>query len=415
MICKECRQKISLFLDGELSNEEKRKFEAHIEKCSGCKKELEEIENIVKELNEIPFEKLPEGYCKKLHQRLIESKTEKKQTFIGKLNWKRYSAIAAALALLLMAPLAMDFLSMNNMKSTQSIKEESYYESPSMGILGREENGMTDSEKAQTDGDYSITSDFDDALIKEQESAAGYRSRELKIVKTGYISMETEEYDVMVAEIKNKILYYGGYIENSETFTNNYSYYDKDNQKQVYLKNGYLRVRIPQDKFDEAYGFVSESGVVVSERSSEEDMTKYYYDIENNVINLEAQEQRLRELLNRAENITEIMQIENELSRVRSQIDSYKMNLSDIDYRTSMATIYIEVREIASKSKISPVDDNLWTRAKESFTESINYLIRSFENAVVFIFGAIPALIIIMVLLVVAGFIAKKMIKRFKK
>jgi hypothetical protein len=172
-----------------------------------------------------------------------------------------------------------------------------------------------------------------------------------------------------------------------------------------------MRVLIPQELFYEGFNFFAENGEVVSKRTNEADMTKYFYDMENKVKNLEVQEERLRALFDRAENITEIMQIESELERVRSQIDSYTMELQDISYRANMATITIEIREIQGKDTIRPVDDNLWQRAKESFTQSINGLIDVFENLVVYAFAAIPVILIVLVIVIIMAFIIKKIRK----
>jgi hypothetical protein len=170
-------------------------------------------------------------------------------------------------------------------------------------------------------------------------------------------------------------------------------------------------ILIPQDLFYEGFNFFTESGEVISKRTNEADMTKYFYDMENKVKNLEVQEERLRALFDRAENIAEIMQIENELARVRGQIDSYTMEIQDISYRSDMATISLEIREIQSKDTIRPVDNNLWKRAKESFTKSINSLILTFENLVVYAFAAIPVILIMLVIVVILALIIKKVRK----
>ncbi|HAE42246.1 MAG TPA: hypothetical protein DCG34_04915, partial [Clostridiales bacterium] len=215
----------------------------------------------------------------------------------------------------------------------------------------------------------------------------------------------------LVTLVTQQVHVYGGFVEVSETYTNQYSYFDSGTNKRINLKNGFMRVLIPQELFYEGFNFFAENGEVVSKRTNEADMTKYFYDMENKVKNLEVQEERLRALFDRAENITEIMQIESELERVRSQIDSYTMELQDISYRANMATITIEIREIQGKDTIRPVDDNLWQRAKESFTQSINGLIDVFENLVVYAFAAIPVILIVLVIVIIMAFIIKKIRK----
>jgi hypothetical protein len=408
MICKECRQKISLYLDNQLLGEEKEEFELHIQECSECRNELEKIKNIVSELNAIPLEELPEGYCKKLHKRLTVLEAEKKKRKIGNWHWKKYSLVAAALILILIVPFALKMQMPLTKQSNEMAQDYEY------GVS--DEN--TSMDRGKTDIVVTGMAPSYDGLADEQEkseSNEGYRERELKVVKTGYLSIETETYESFVDLIKVRVAALGGYVESIETYTNNYSYYDYEKNQQIDLKNGTMTIRIPQESFEEAYHFITENGEIINERTNEADLTKYYYDTENKLKNLEVQEIRLRELLSKAENVPEILQIESELTRIRTQIDQYLMDLSDIDYRASMSTIYLEMREVESKSKIKPVDNDLWTRARERFTQSINIMIKFLENFVVALFGAVPVLIVIGVVLFIGFVILRRIIKRVKK
>lgn len=418
MICKECRQKISLYLDEQLSKEEKMEFESHINECTDCKDELEKIRNVVKTLNEIPLEELPEGYCKNLHVRLKEVAeknvpAKKKWSWNG--NWKKYTAIAAAVLIVLSAPTMLNLINQTSMKSADvATSNEMYNISQGKAIAPAYDNrdSLVTSEQPAYEESYGTDGKTGNIIPPDLVTTGNsYRDKELKIIKNGYLSIETEEYDVLIAGIKAKVDFYGGYIENFETFTNNYYYFDYVKNEQVNLKNGYMTIRVPQDVFTDAFAFLKESGDVVNERANESDVTKTYYDTENQIKNLEAQETRLRQLMDKAENITEIMQIENELTRVRSQIDAYKVNLSDIDYRSSMSTISIDIREVQSKEKIKPIDNDLWQRAKESFVNSINNVVKLLENFVIFIFGFIPTLI----MLIIVGIIILSVVRKIKK
>lgn len=429
MICKECRQKISLYLDNELTEEEKTEFDNHLLECEDCKNELEKISRIIGELKNIPIEELPEGYCKNLHVKLKEAGTDVKKTK-RRFGIRKLSAIAAALVVVLMVPFVINSgrMGLQNKEISMDSAPAEYnmesFEEPSEARVPDMEYGATDSNVAKSydDGNYLTTDEMEEIPTYDIKVAGtsneGYRDRELKIVKNGYVSIETEDYDFFISELKGKINFYGGYIETFETYSNNYYYYDYEKGENINLKNGYMTVRVPQEMFNEAYGFVTEEGdlvEVVSERTNETDMTKSYYDTESKVVNLEAQEKRLRELLIMAENIPEIMQIENEMTRVRNQIDGYRLNLSDIDYRSSMATIQIEIREVYDDDKIKPVGDNLWERAKESFTRTVNNLIDTLEAFVIFVFGFIPLFAVLLVVVFVVYLVIKLVMRKINK
>src|SRR6056297_1459051 len=95
MNCRECKEKISLYIDNELTDKEAEEFEEHLKECDNCRVEFENTKYIIETVKNIPLEKLPEGYCEKLHDKLIENKSK------NRWNWKRMTAIAATFVILL--------------------------------------------------------------------------------------------------------------------------------------------------------------------------------------------------------------------------------------------------------------------------------------------------------------------------
>jgi len=408
MNCKACRQKISLYLDNQLNEEEKMAFEEHIKECDECSEELNAIRGIVGKLNEIEYEELPEGYCETLHQKLKVAGQKRKKTVK---KWRSLSLVAAALIIVLMVPLAVDRMSMGlfeDITQSSSDMNEMAMEGDFSAPEARPESPPT-----STDPSFGIAGTDGMKIMDEESYGSEERAlQESKIIKTGHISIETEAYDETMDSIIMRTSEIGGFVEVSETYTNQYSYFDHQANKRVNLKSGYLKILVPQERFYEMFEEVSQSGDVLNKRSGESDMTKYYYDTESRVDNLLIQEERLRQLFERAENITEIMQIENELARVRSQIDAMTLELQDIDYRSNMATITIELREVQGKDTIRPVDSNLWQRAREGFTQSINQLILIVENVIVFIFAAVPIIILGTIILIIIAMTIKRIKKR---
>ncbi len=110
MNCDEVRNLIFSYIDNEADEDEKLLIEEHIENCDECKKELEEYRKIIKALNDLPDEEPPAGYCKRLHEKLLNSKVTvfKDESVIGsntpkrrksKYGWVKYASLAAAVVL----------------------------------------------------------------------------------------------------------------------------------------------------------------------------------------------------------------------------------------------------------------------------------------------------------------------------
>ena len=410
MNCRECKEKISLYIDKELTDEEALEFEKHLKECQNCRIEFENTKKIIETVGNMPLEKLPEGYCEKLNNKLLE---KNKKT---KWNWRRITAIAATFIILIGATFVFSNLGLGGGKTSNDMgfmeeaaeepafpadappmEQEAAFEEAEYDDAVREEMGFT----GASDGEKNVGITSEDT---------NYRDRELKIIKTGSLEIETSSYDEYVEKIESIVRDNKGYIENMETYTNNY-YYDSSNNK-IKLRTGRFTIRIPNEAFQSVFDFLKGEGELIQESINENDVTRQYYEIDNKVKNLEAQEERLRELMSEAENVTEIMEIERELTRIRSEIDNLKMNLSDIDDRASMSTIHLGVREIEDEGRIQPVDENIWSEAKESFTRSINRMINFMENTFISFVGFIPVLAVLILAVFIVWIIIKKIFKK---
>jgi hypothetical protein len=145
---------------------------------------------------------------------------------------------------------------------------------------------------------------------------------------------------------------------------------------------------------------------------NETDVTKEYYEKDNRVKNLEVQEQHLRELFEKANTVEEMLLIENELRRVRTEIDALNISLSDINDRAKMSTINLEIEEVMTASLTLKAKDSVWERSKNGFINTVNSIIRFLENLVVNIISSSPILIPFIVICLVGFFKIRKYWKR---
>ena len=167
--------------------------------------------------------------------------------------------------------------------------------------------------------------------------------------------------------------------------------------------HGSLKIRIPQESFNEAVSYLEETAEIRRKNINEADVTKEYYEKDNKVKNLEIQEQHLRELFEKAATVEEMLQIENELRRIRTEIDELNISLADIDDRASMSTIDLEVEEVREVNFTLKSEKGVWERAKEGFISTINSIVRGIGNLIVNLVSSspilIPAIVIFIILL----------------
>lgn len=72
--CDEILELLSLYIDKELDDERVKMVQEHVEACSSCKSELEQLYEVVKLCNDVDEVELPEGFKDVLHQRLNSEK-----------------------------------------------------------------------------------------------------------------------------------------------------------------------------------------------------------------------------------------------------------------------------------------------------------------------------------------------------
>lgn len=101
-----------------------------------------------------------------------------------------------------------------------------------------------------------------------------------------------------------------------------------------------LTIRVPTDRFQDALAQVRRLAEKVdSEQATSQDLTEQYTDLQSQLRNLQATEQRYLDLLGRAQSVGDILQLEDRLASVRGQIEQTQGRINLIDHTADMATL----------------------------------------------------------------------------
>ena len=401
MNCKEFNELLFSYIEGELDDSQKKLFEEHMKTCSSCEKEYKAYQKMINDIHALPMEELPKGYCKKLHGKLEDaqiSKIRKKRN-----NYIKYIGIAASCVLVISAIYfagdnfnGFNQSKMNDSASDYGINKD--YASTTDNADIKAESG------AQENENYTIaqdkTADTNNIMAK-QRSMFSMQDMESKIIKSGSLDVQTLDFDKFVEQLNQVVRDNNGYFELNETSVR-YKTEDKE------YKDANIKLRVPQESFYDIVNFIESQADVYNQNVNETDVSKEYYDTQNSLTNLQVQEQRLRELYDKAENIADILAIENEIRRVRTEIDTYSIDLSNIDDRVNMATISLTITEIEGKNINMPSSQGLWGKSKEGFVRTVNNIIDFIENIIVWIISYLPVIIPLLII----GFIIYRVIKK---
>lgn len=108
---------------------------------------------------------------------------------------------------------------------------------------------------------------------------------------------------------------------------------------------GWVTVRVPVDKFDAFANDVSAIGTVKYQAESSDDVTQQHVDMKARLDNLRAEEKRLRDFFDKAKNVNEMLAVEQELARVRGEIESLDAQVQYLERQAAMATVTIDLSE----------------------------------------------------------------------
>lgn len=210
-----------------------------------------------------------------------------------------------------------------------------------------------------------------------------------KIIYSGNISLNVGEYQSSFDKINNYAVELGGFVQDSGS---NYTSSEVDSQ----ANSGYITLRVPSDKFSEAMEQIQTFGSPISSNVSSTNISQQYQDVESQLNNLKIEEERLLEYLKQATNVTDMLTIESELNRVRTEIDSLTTTKKNWDTEMAYSTIYVSLYEKKISSTIvnSPFSE-LFTKIGEGFITSINMLLVIIAFLIVLIFRLIPFAVII--------------------
>lgn len=108
---------------------------------------------------------------------------------------------------------------------------------------------------------------------------------------------------------------------------------------------GWITVRVPSASYEKFVTDVSAVGTIKFQSEATEDVTQQHVDLSARLDNLRAQEKRLRDFFDAAKDVKEMLSVEQELGRVRGDIESLDAQVKFLERQAAMATVTIELSE----------------------------------------------------------------------
>lgn len=221
-----------------------------------------------------------------------------------------------------------------------------------------------------------------------------------KIIKNGNMTLETLEFDKFISELEASVAALGGYVESNETYGS-----------KGYRSANYT-VRIPAQSYSTFIKAVGDLGTVISTSESVSNVTLQYIDIEARLSALTAERDSFQKLMDRAETIEEILQIQGYLTDVNYQIESYTSQLNSLKNKVSYSTVRLNVSEVERVTP--PAPKTVGERISAQLSENLYDISEGSKDFAVWFVSSLPYLAIYAVFIAIAVLIGRKVLKSSK-
>jgi len=219
------------------------------------------------------------------------------------------------------------------------------------------------------------------------------------VIAQARIYLQTKQYENFSKNVTTKLKEMEGYIENKREEN-----YDSG-------RLGSFTLRIPSEKLEEFTQWVEENATVISNEITKADVTDEFIETGSRKKSLEAEETALLAILEKAQTIDDIIKVQDRISNVRSELESYALKLQQLNNQVEYSTVYINAQEV---DRITTPSQSFSSVAGSNFMVSVRNIEAGLRNFAIWFIGVSPYLIIFAIVLVSTVIIIKHKMKKRK-
>ena len=260
---------------------------------------------------------------------------------------KRNKAIFAVLLALCTVLMFAGCGTRSSKSASYSARDYGYYEEPQAAYeMAYDAEEMAYGNYAEVKAAGKVSTTATNAKIQDSGEGTNLTGAVAgrKIIKNGDLSIQTREFDEFLTNLNRSILAVGGYVEASSINGNSYN--------KNRMRSADVTARVPAEQLDAFCDQVSELGNVTYKNLYTRDVTLTYVDLESHVKALRTEQETLMELLRKAEKVEDIILIQNRLSDVLYEIESYESTLRTFDDQIAYSSVHLGIQEVQRETTV---------------------------------------------------------------
>ena len=234
------------------------------------------------------------------------------------------------------------------------------------------------------------------------------------------IKLDTTDFPTTVAELKNKIAEYHGFIEN-EYQTDGSDYYgkyvvDKADKDYSYVAT----IRIPSEYYDSFVGSAEGLGYLRSKNTSVDNVSTVYGTLKSELEIYEAEYERYMKQYEETESEEIALEIQRELRNLAITISDIKTRMSSIESDVAYSYVSITIHQVTEEEiqeiiEVETEPDTFSIRVKKEAKESWESLLSFLEGVLMFFIDAWWGLLIFGLICLATYLIIRGIVKKIKK
>ena len=183
--------------------------------------------------------------------------------------------------------------------------------------------------------------DSDVGEFSEERAALVAQNR--IIVRTVHLSLEVDDVADSIEKISQSVQRDGGWVVGTDRSSKHY---------------GFIAVRVPAAKLDAALKWMREvGGDVLSEASTSTDVTDEYYDLRSRVKSLQATEEALIKLLDRAEKVEDALAVQRELANLQVEVEAHLGRIKLLEETAAFSLVNISLNLAPQDMRVDAGED----------------------------------------------------------
>ena len=230
-----------------------------------------------------------------------------------------------------------------------------------------------------------------------------------KIIYSASATVETTDFDDSVKKLEALIAQYGGFIESSSISGNNYYH---SSRGYASSRSADYRIRIPSRDFGTVMNSLSTLGNVPYSNTYTENITSQYYDVQARLNACRTQEESLLDMMSKAEKVSDLLEIQEQLSDVRYRIESLQSTLTNWDRQVSYSTISLSVQEVQEYTPEATI--SYGEQLRLAIGRGLKSVGEFFRDLLLWLLEALPTLLILGAIAVFVVFLIRRLSRRAK-